>query len=437
MKLVGYVDALEGNELVGWLYDADAPERVPSAQLLLDGAPVARVHATIFRPDVVRERRCALECGFAIEVPKTFLDGRSRAIAFEGPDGEKVQFGGLATMQATATATAAAPKRKYTGYLDEYSQRPNPWLIVATHGVVDAGGDLSQLRSLYETYGVVKVRGLLEPRSTAQLLGLMKEFTGLGDLDLANVVSRRKAPFHGGTPALKDPRLWPIVTHPNVERVIRQVYGSGPVTEIGTSFAAHYSARGLHRDFPTWSHPTEGSYNLTDDPNSVLRLLIYPNAPGRPGGTFGFIPFTHRKTMFEKQAKRIGLLKPFEWYDTHREIARKAQADGEDAEVREMDAHIVWTHLDAGDGLLLDARIIHGGDFVIAPRYLFIASFVREDEKSKGLLSARWRAPLGPREREYYEHLHEHGFASQAVVAQARAAEAKLGVQGAPVAKAA
>lgn len=318
--------------------------------------------------------------------------------------------------------------KKFIGYLDEYSQRPNPWLIIPTYGVVDANGDLSQLKSLYETYGVVKVRGLLEARSTANLLALMKEVTALGDLDLANVVTRRKQPFHGGTPALKDERIWPIVTHPNIEKIVRLIYGPGPVTEIGTSFAAHYSARGLHRDFPTWSHPTDGTYNLTDDPNSVLRLLIYPNQPGRPGGTFGFIPFTHRKTMFEKQAARIGLKRPFDWYDKHREMTRKAQADGDDAEVAEMDAHIVWTHLDAGDGLLLDARIVHGGDYVIAPRYLFIASFAREDDKAKALLAARWRSPLGPKEREYYEYLQGYGLASKALVEQARAAEAKVGV---------
>lgn len=435
MKLIGHVDGLRPDgTLHGWLLDADALDVAPVATLLLDGAPVGPVVATVERPDVAADRGCAKLCGFTLAVPPTFYDGAPKAIAFTGPNGEKTIFGGMATME---TATAPKAAKKFIGYLDEYSQRPNPWLIVPTFGVVDANGDLSQLRSLYETYGVVKVRGLLEPRSTAQLLALMKEFTGLGDLDLAQVTTRKKQPFHGGTPAFRDARLWPIVTHPSIEKIVRLIYGPGPVTEIGTSFAAHYSARGLHRDFHTWSHPTEGSYNLTDDPNSVLRLLIYPNAPGRPGGTFGFIPFTHRKVMFEKQAKRIGLLRPFEWYDTHREIAKKAQIDGASAEVDEMDAHIVWTHLDSGDGLLLDARIIHGGDFVIAPRYLFVSSFVREDDKAKALLTARWRAPLGPLERGYYEHLHAHGFASKGIVDQVRAAEAKVGVAQPPVAKAA
>lgn len=328
-------------------------------------------------------------------------------------------MGGMA-MQARAVA----PGKKFVGLLDEYSRRLNPWRLVSTYGVADAS-DLSEVRDLFRKFGIVVVRRAYNPQETADFYQIGKKFTGLEDLDVVHVARRTKKHYVGGSPAVVEPKFWPFVAHPTIKAIAREVYGAQPVVEFGTSMAAHYSARGLHRDFPTWFQDPSTSYNLVNGINTVLRILTYPTRAGMPAGTFGFIPFSHRKDLFDKQAARCGIKRPFEWYDNHRQLTRLALDTGVGDEVEEMDSHIVWVHLDAGDILLLDARMQHGGDFIVGPRYLFVMSLGAEDTKSKTLLNTRWATQMQPHELAYYEFLNERGLCSAQLLEDCRKAAAR------------
>ena len=333
------------------------------------------------------------------------------------------------------TKPAAGPSgpaaKKYMGLLDEFSHRLNLWGLVPTYGVADIselGGTAfkDRVRDLFRTYGIVIVRRTYSPEDSARLYEVGKAFTGLNDLDVTRVAKRKIKHFVGGTPAVTDARFWPFITHPNMKAIVREVLGDAQATEFGTSMAAHYSARGLHRDFPTWFKDPGNSYNLVRGVSTCLRVLAYPTRQGMPAGTFGFIPFSHRKDLYDKQAARIGLKRPFEWYDQHRQLARDALAAGQASpDLEEMDSLIMWVHLEAGDVLLLDARMQHGGDFIVGPRYLFVMSFGPEDAKSKSLLKHRWNTQLQVQELNYYEHLHGEGLCSLALLNECRQAAAR------------
>ena len=316
---------------------------------------------------------------------------------------------------------AAAANKKFMGLLDEYSRPLNPWRLVPTYGVADVS-DVSEIKSLFRKYGIVVVRRAYNPKEAMSFYELGKKFTGLADIDVMRVAQRVKKHFVGGTPALVDPQFWPFVTHPSMKSIVKQIFGDAPAVEIGTSMAAHYSARGLHRDFPTWFQDPANSYNLENGANTVLRVLTYPSQAGMPAGTFGFIPFSHRKDLFNQQAARCGIKRSFEWYETHRQLTRLALETSSSAEVEEMDSHIMWVHLEAGDVVLLDARMQHGGDYIVGPRYLFVMSFGTEDLKTKTLLRKRWSAPLQKCELAYYEFLNTQGLCSEQLLEDCRRA---------------
>lgn len=325
-------------------------------------------------------------------------------------------------MMGSAPATNSVSK-KFVGLLDEYSRRLNLWRLIPTYGVVDIS-DLSNVKRLFTAYGIVVVRRAYDADSALKLYELGKEFTGLTDFDVVKVAKRKMSHFVGGRPAVTQPRFWPFITHPNVKKIVREIYGTADTVEFGTSMAGHYSARGLHRDFPHWYTDPSNAYNLVNGTHSSLRFATYPNRPGVPAGTFGFIPFSHRKDLYDRQAARIGLKRPFEWYDSHRQLARKAIEMGEvgaGAELEEMDSLIMYVNLEPGDVLMLDSRMQHSGDFILGPRYLFLISFGLEDEKTRAMLHGRWKSMKDSEEVPYYEHLHREGFCSKALLEECRA----------------
>jgi hypothetical protein len=310
-------------------------------------------------------------------------------------------------------------KQKFRGYFNEFGNGLNPWKMVPTHGVFDSS-NLTGLKKAFEHFGVVVVRRVYSPEETARFYAVQKEFCGIGDADIKRVIAGEIKPVVGGFPALNEPRFWPLIVNENTKRIVSEVFPGEKTTEFGTSAGAHYSARGLHRDFPQWYNLPKSGMHLNGHSDTSLRILIYPSKPGVTAGTFGTVPFSHRRDLYEKYAKEVGATRPFEWYDAHRDLIKKAVATGDTAELDEMENNIDWVAADPGDVVLLDSRMQHSGDFITGPRYLFTTSFAKENEFILNTLRQRWSTGLKKHEIGYYEYLNSQGMASDHLVSECR-----------------
>lgn len=314
-------------------------------------------------------------------------------------------------------------KKAFAGYFNEFANGINPWSFTPMHGVFDAS-DLTGLRDAFETYGLVVIRRMFTPEENQRFYEAQKAFTGMGDADIRRVMDGEVRPSVGGSPALNDPAFWPFIVNDVTQRVVREIFGNDPVTEIGTSCGAHYSARGLHRDLPSWYSNAETGMSLDGGTETSLRVLMYPSQRGRVAGSFGVIPFSHRRDIYREKAQEVGVERPFDWYDRHRDLIKAVRAGGDgaaeaEAELNEMDNMIDWVQVDPGDAVLLDSRAQHSGDFIIGPRYLFTTTFVRETPYVHGMLSKRWTKNPGKVEAEYYDFLQSKGLASDTLIAKA------------------
>lgn len=314
--------------------------------------------------------------------------------------------------------------QKFRGYFNEFGNGLNPWRMIATHAVFDSS-DLTGLKEAFEHYGLVVVRRVYSKEETQRFYEAQIKFTGIGDKDIHRVVSGEIKPVVGGTPALTEPAFWPLIVNENTKNIARTVFPGVPVTEFGTSAGAHYSARGLHRDFPQWYKLPASGMHLDGHSDTSLRILIYPSKQGVTAGTFGAIPFSHRRDLYDKYAKEIGVTKPFDWYEGHRDLIKKATTTGDTKELDLMDGYIDWVAADPGDVVLLDSRMQHSGDFITGPRYLFTTSFAKENDFIRKTIRQRWSTGLKKHELAYYEYLNCQGMASDQLVEECRALAAK------------
>ncbi|MDW9447213.1 hypothetical protein GOA58_05865 [Sinorhizobium meliloti] len=315
-------------------------------------------------------------------------------------------------------------KPKYVGYFNEFGNGLNPWKMIATHAIFDSS-DLTGLKEAFEHFGLVVVRRVYDKEETQRFYELQKKFCGIGDEDIKRVVSGEIKPVVGGTPALTEPGFWPLIVNENTKRIVAEILPGVPATEFGTSAGAHYSARGLHRDFPQWYKMPKSGMSLERPSDTSLRILIYPSKQGVTAGTFGAVPFSHRRDLYERYAKQLGIKHSFDWFEMHRDLIKKAVATGDTKELDEMESNIDWVAADPGDVVLLDSKMQHSGDFITGPRYLFTTSFAKENEFILNTLRQRWSTGMKPHEVGYYEYLHANGLASEQLVHECRAYAAK------------
>jgi hypothetical protein len=79
-SLLGTFDALDGGvEASGWVFDVTQPERICTVELRVDAKPLARVTASLPRPDLGAARIRA-NSGFRITLPAALYDGVIRRV---------------------------------------------------------------------------------------------------------------------------------------------------------------------------------------------------------------------------------------------------------------------------------------------------------------------------------------------------------------------
>lgn len=315
-------------------------------------------------------------------------------------------------MSTTASASvetvvpSARAKRRLGTYFDEFSRGMSPFGLIPTFGVADANTPPSEIAALFKTFNVVKIRGVYPSDESAALHDLCVQHSGLKPLDYLKVFKGEKRGFTGGSPVLNDKRFWPYAANPVISKVVQQILGQN-ATEFGSSVAAHYSARGIHRDYRQLCEKDGSAYNINNPSKKIVRVLHYCAPKNMQGGMLGVIPYSHNAEEFKAASKRVGISKPLEWFDTHRDELAQLRKTKDFTTVDDIDRHLVWLATDPGDVLVTNSAMLHCGEHMMAPRYFFVSTYTDVNSETLPMALAPIKTQTG---REYHEYLTTVGF---------------------------
>lgn len=302
---------------------------------------------------------------------------------------------------------SARAKRRLGTYFDEFSRGMNPFGLVPTFGVADANTmSADKIAALFDKFNIVKVRGVYTAAESAELQKICVETSKLKPLDYLKIFRGEGKGFTGGSPALNDKRFWPYAGNKHVREIVQKILGKN-ATEFGSSVAAHYSARGLHRDYRQLVEKPGSIYNVADPQKRIVRVLHYCAAENMQGGMLGVIPFSHNEKMFAEQSKRIGNNRPIEWFDTHRDELAKLRTSKDFSAVDEIDRHIVWVATDPGDVLITNSAMLHCGEHMMSPRYFFVSTYTDVNAETLPMAAAQVKSETA---KDYHRHLATLGF---------------------------
>ena len=322
---------------------------------------------------------------------------------------------------------SARAQRPIGIFYDELSRGINPFSEIETHSVADITDSPEHIADLFNRFGIVKLRRLYTPEKSRQLWENCIDFSGLEPLDYRAVFNKEKEWGTGGAPVLHDERFWPYVVEQRLKEVIQLLLGENTF-EFGTAVAAHYSARGLHRDYRMLVEE-DTPYNVHNPEKRIVRVLHYC---GLNGGALGFIPFSHDEKKFAEQSQRVGSTYDTAWFDRHRDVLTQARLQKNFVEADELERHVCWATADPGDVIISNSAMLHAGEYLTGPRYFFVSTYAESNEHTLPLAANHANMPKG---REYHEFLLSQGFKGSAdiLAASAELAAAAATEDGAPV----
>jgi hypothetical protein len=307
---------------------------------------------------------------------------------------------------ASDVVPSSRAQRRMGTYFDEFSRGMNPFGFIPTFGVADATNSPDEIAALFDKFGLVKVRGVYSPKESSELHKLCVEFSKLKPLDFRSVFSGASKGFTGGAPVLNDKRFWPFAANKHVRNAVQKIIGNH-ATEFGSSVAAHYSARGLHRDYRQLCEKEGSAYHVSNPQKRIVRVLHYCASENMQGGMLGVIPFTHNEKKFAEQSMRVGLKRSIEWFDTHRAELTKLRQTKNFVPVDEIDRHIVWVATDPGDVLITNSAMLHCGEHMLSPRYFFVSSYTDVNHETLPMAAAQIKNETA---KAYHRHLSDLGF---------------------------
>lgn len=287
---------------------------------------------------------------------------------------------------------------------DKRSRGINAFSLIETCGVAYVTDTAETIAELFNRYGLVKVRGVYSAKLSKVLNEHCIDFSGLRPLDIRDVFAGRKKWVTGGSPVLSDDRFWPYAAEPKVKELIKTLLGENAF-EFKTAVAAHYSGRALHRDCRMLVENDYSEYNFHNPKKRVVRVFHYG---GAMGGALGYIPFSFNESLFEQQSKRIGLNRPTEWFNRHRQVLEQAHVANSFAELDDLERHICWVHADPGDIVVCNSAMLQCDEHLTGARYFFASTYAESNDET--LEVATSGAKDKQRALAYHRFMVEQGF---------------------------
>jgi len=295
---------------------------------------------------------------------------------------------------------------------DEFTRGINPFGLIANYAVLDASEPLEKIKEAFIKFGAVKIRGLYKTEKATKLYQQCVELSQLQPKDISLIYNKKKAPFTGGFPSVINDKFWEYAADERLSEIVQAILGNNCL-EIGNSVAAHYTARGLHRDYRNLIEDSLSDYYFERPKKRIVRILHYCGPENMHGGTLGIIPFSHDGQLWKAQTKRIGLTKDMQWFYRHRELVGKLRFTKNFSETDDIERHIVWINADPGDIVISNSALLHCGEHMTMPRYFFVSTYAEANEEilSTTDKTAELSSKIsGNVFKEYHEFLLSRGF---------------------------
>ncbi len=297
---------------------------------------------------------------------------------------------------------------------DELSRGINPFGLIESAGVADVTDSIESIAAKFDRFGLVKVRRVYSPETSRELTEHCIKFSGLQPMDFNKAKTKKEKGGLGGAPVFNDPVFWPYAANKKIKEIVVALLGQN-CFEFRSFVAAHYSARGLHREFNKLVEDDSSPYSVKKPEKRIVRVQHYC---GISGGAFGYIPFSHDERLFAVQSKRVGFKRETEWFDRHRDILTNARTDKNFVDADEIERYICWSHADPGDVIISNPAIFHCDEYLTGPRYFLVSTYAASDETSLNL--AKGNAKLFPDVGvKYYKYMSEQGFEGSADILRA------------------
>ncbi len=249
---------------------------------------------------------------------------------------------------------------------------------------------MTDLRRQFETRGYVVIRGLLSVEDAAHYRAEIQRLSGVVDADFG------KRLFECADGISKNRPFWPLIDHPKLVRVIRELLGRTARYTQHSDLHAHRGGLSWHRDSACRTFGVGSDWDESKAPYGVVRVAIYLQTYAESHSSLGVIPGSHRheeKLAGAEAAFWRGLI-------AMREIAasrwsRLTRGEHLPYEMRMRKVirtrprvgrlpwpppqRPVWIRTEPGDCIIFDQRLYHSASPLTGPKYAAFLSYSIEN----------------------------------------------------------
>jgi Phytanoyl-CoA dioxygenase (PhyH) len=283
---------------------------------------------------------------------------------------------------------------------------------------------MTNLRRQFQERGYVLIPGLLSPEESSHYRAEIQQISGLGDADY------RTGRFECPDGVSKNRQFWPLIDHPRLIPVIREVLGPTARYTQHSDLHAHRGGVGWHRDSACRTFGVGQDWDESKDPYQVARVAIYLQNYAESHSSLGVIPGSHRYEREVGGRERAIWQRLLTWREGLASTWGKlTRGEGLPDEMRLKSfpqvfmrtrpragklpwpppQAPVWIRTEPGDCLIFNQRLYHSASPIAGPKYAVFLSYATENTHAQRHMGyyRHFRPDLnyGPLEPELAEKL--------------------------------
>jgi hypothetical protein len=264
-------------------------------------------------------------------------------------------------------------------------------------------------RQQFERDGYVVIPGLLSAEEAAHYRTEIQQLSGIGDAEFP------KKLFECADGVSKNRQFWPLIDHPKLIPVIREMLGPTARYTQHSDLHAHRGGVGWHRDSACRTFGVGPDWDESKDPYQVARVAIYLQSYAESHSSLGVIPGSHRYEhgVWGKDSavwRRLIALRE-RALSTWGKLTR---GEGLPHEMRLQNfpdklirtrpragklpwpppTNPVWIRTEPGDCVVFNQRLYHSASPLIGPKYAVFLSYATENTHGRNHIA-------------YYRHIRK------------------------------
>ena len=147
---------------------------------------------------------------------------------------------------------------------------------------------MANLKKQLEENGYVVIPGLLSPEESGHYRSEIQKLSGIGDAEFG------KRQFECPDGVTQNRQFWPLIDHPKLFTVIRELLGPTARYTQHSDLHAHRAGVVWHRDSACRTFGVGPDWDEVQEPYQVLRVAIYLQSYAESHSSLGVIPGSHR-----------------------------------------------------------------------------------------------------------------------------------------------